>query len=61
MEHDQLFQTMREQHVPKFDIDLLRATCSSQSGVLHGSKPFDNHSGSKYGDVRSQISDTQML
>ena len=47
VEHNQLFQALREQHVPQSYIVLLRAIYSSQSGAVHGNRVFDIQRGVK--------------
>ena len=53
--HIQLFQALREQHVPRSYIVLLRAIYFSQSGAVHGSKVFDIQRGVKQGDILSPM------
>ena len=55
VEHNQLFQALREQHVPQPYIPLLRAIYSSQSGAVHGGRPFDIQRGVKQGDILSPM------
>ena len=55
VEHNQLFQALREQHVPQPYIALLRAIYSSQSGAAHGGRPFDIQRGVKQGDILSPL------
>ena len=55
VEHNQLFQALREQHVPQPYIALLRAIYSSQSGAVHGGRPFDIQCGVKQGDILSPL------
>ena len=55
VEHNQFFQALREQHVPQPYIALLRAICSSQSGAVHGGRPFDIQRGVKQGDILSPM------
>ena len=40
VEHNQLLQALREQHVPQPYIALLRAMYFSQRGAVHGGRPF---------------------
>ena len=55
VEHNQLFEALREQHVPQPYIALLRAIYSSQSGAVHGGRPFDIQRGVKQGDILSPL------
>ena len=55
VEHNQLFQALREQHVPQPYIAFLRAIYSSQSGAVHGGRPFDIQRGVKQGDILSPL------
>ena len=55
VEHNQLFQALREQYVPQPYIPLLRAIYSFQSGAVHGGRPFDIQRGVKQGDILSPM------
>ena len=55
VEHDQLFQALKEQHVPQPYIALLRAIYSSQTGSVFGGRPFEIQRGVKQGDILSPM------
>ena len=55
VEHDQLFQALKEQHVPQPYIALLRAIYSSQTGSVFGGRPFAIQRGVKQGDILSPM------
>ena len=49
------FPSIEGQHVPQPYIALLRAIYSSQSGAVHGGRPFDIQRGVKQGDILSPM------
>ena len=55
VEHDQLFQALKEQHVPQPYIALLKAIYSSQTGSVFGGRPFEIQRGVKQGDILSPM------